>query len=193
MSKIRVFSSLLKPWVTELTLQLQGTLVVATRGPDHLPKEDVAKDLVRAYRATILNNARALGPENTFQRDGSGIPPTEAVRLFLKSTDHLNYHWLQHFKLGAEVVGYLHPNPRIRDFWIGFYNKLCDDGHHNPETKEQMLARLKNDGPANTRADAKPCEICGYRVLYTHTDAAGCPHFRCENCAEGRVLDAAVR
>lgn len=184
MSGERVHEHLLKSWVRELTLQVQGTLIVATRGPDGLPKEDVSKELVRAFRATILNNAKRLSPENTFQRDGSGVTDAETVKRFLKSTDHLNYHWLMHFKHAAEVVGYLHPNPKVREFWIGFYNKLCDDGHHNPESKEQMLERLKHDGYSEYTPSKHPCKICGMRMLYTLTDQLGNVHYRCENCAE---------
>lgn len=193
MSGERVHEHLLKPWVRALTLQMQGTLIVATRGPDGLPKEDVSKELVRAFRATILNNAKKWSPENTFQRDGSGVTDKETVKKFLKSTDHLNYHWLMHFKHATEVVGYFHPNPDVRAFWNDFYLKLCDDAHHPPETKEQMVERLKNDGPTDMQAQVykrrddgavSPCPICGYRMFYTYTGTQSEAYHRCENCSK---------
>ena len=143
---IRKPKSVLRDWVTHLTLQMQGTLLCAMRGPDGANKHDPAKALIRGLRAVITVNARKLGPNNSFAGDGSGIATPEEVTAFFKSTDHYVYHWFNHFMHAAEVIGYMHPDERIAVFWRAVYLRACDDMHVNPETKEQMCHRLRADG-----------------------------------------------
>jgi hypothetical protein len=136
----------LKSWVKQLTLQMQGTLLCAMRGPDGSAKNDPAKKLVRAFRAVLTHNALPLGPNNSFAGDGSGVPAPGDVHEFFASIDQYQHHWYMHFMHAAEIVGYCHPDQRIKNFWKDFYERCCWDAHVNPETKEQMLERLKGDG-----------------------------------------------
>lgn len=136
----------LKDWVLDLKLQMQGTLLCAMRGPDGSAKNDPAKALVRAFRAVITNNALPLGPKNTFAGDGTGVADKEDVEAFFASIDQYQHHWYNHFFHAAEIVGYCHPDPVVAKFWLNFYYRCCHDAHLNPETKEQLVNRLKGDG-----------------------------------------------
>lgn len=136
----------LKEWVHDLTLQMQGTLLCAMRGPDGLPKEGAHKEIVRAFRAVLTNNAKSLGPDNTFAGDGSGTTSQEAVEAFFVSTDEQPHHWRMHLIHAAEIVGYFHPDERVANFWRHFYIKACMDMHVDPETKEKLSTRLCGDG-----------------------------------------------
>jgi hypothetical protein len=138
--------SVLRHWVHELTLQMQGTLVCAIRGPDGVHKHDPCKPLVRALRAVILNNARRLGPNNSFAGDGSGVCEQREVDLFFESVDQYPHHWRAHFLHAAEVVGYMHPDKEIRDFWLRTYTMMVMDMHLHCESRQEMLHRLRGDG-----------------------------------------------
>jgi hypothetical protein len=138
--------SVLRDWVLDLTLQMQGTLLCAMRGPDGLPKEGPYKEFVRAFRAVLTNNALPLGPKNTFAGDGSGLVTTEYVDHFFKSIDQYPLHWYLHFIHAAEIVGYFHPDKKIAKFWLDFYYRACSNLHLNPETKETMSQRLRGNG-----------------------------------------------
>lgn len=69
-------TSILRPWVETLTLQQQGTLLCAIRGPDGEAKEAATKSVIRALRACVLKNARNLSNSDNsdkFLGDGSGV------------------------------------------------------------------------------------------------------------------------
>ena len=136
----------LRDWVLELPLQMQGTLLCAMRGPDGSPKNAPAKNLVRAFRAVLTNNALPLGLKNTFAGDGSGITSESEIEAFFASIDQYQHHWYNHFFHAAEIVGYCHPDQQIRQFWKNFYERCCRDAHLNPETELQLRNRLKGNG-----------------------------------------------
>lgn len=136
----------LKDWVMDLTLQMQGTLLCAMRGPDGSPKNDPAKTLVRAFRAVLTNNAKPLGPKNVFAGDGSGVCTQAEVDAYFATIDQYQHHWYNHFFHAAEIIGYYHPDPVIAGFWLTFYERCCEEEHLNPETKEQLARRLRGNG-----------------------------------------------
>lgn len=145
-NEVRESKSVLKSWVLDLTLQQQGTLLCAIRGPDGVHKHDPVKKLVRAFRAVVMNNAKKLGPENSFAGDGSGLCSPHEVDVFFESIDQYPHHFALHFLHAAEIVGYMHPDPVIARFWLGFYTMMVMDLHLHVESKEEMLYRLRGDG-----------------------------------------------
>ena len=157
--------SLLKPWVTALTIQAQGTLVSALRGPDGANKNGHAKALVRAFRATVVNNAKEPGPDDVYMGDGTGVCKQDEVEFFFEGVDQYQHHWYLHFIHAAEIVGYMHPNDEIREFWVGFYQRAVDDLHLSPEHMDVMLARLRRDGSIVDAGEVGPCDVCGYSKL----------------------------
>lgn len=181
--------SVLKPWVSDLTLQMQGTLLTAVRGPDNEEKHSPTKQVVRALRAVILNNAKTLGLDDVFMGDGSGEPTSEQADAFFASWDQCPLHWLFHFLHAAEIVGYCHPNPRIRDFWLAFYRRAVDALHLEPESKETMLKRLRHDG---NQEPSGPCRICFHTVAVPANDAARTWR-RCANCLSIDIAPSPVK
>ena len=167
------YVSLLRPWVTTLTMQAQGTLLCAIRGPDGFPNDNPVKAVVRALRATIVNNAKDVGPDDVFMGDGTGVCLEEDVNLFFDSVDEHHHHWYVHFVHAAEVVGYTHPNDEIRRFWNSFYERAVEDLHLSPETMDVMLERLRRDGALAEAGELGPCSVCGYgklvHVLFTES------------------------
>ena len=157
--------SVLKPWVTALTIQMQGTLVCALRGPDGVPRNDPAKALVRALRATVVNNAKGLGPDDVFMGDGTGVCKPEEVELFFDNVDQYQHHWYLHFIHAAEIIGYTHPSDEIRRFWAAFYERAVEDLHLSPEDMDVMLRRLRKDGMIVDAGELGPCNVCGHRTL----------------------------
>jgi len=195
--------SLLKPWVTALTIQAQGCLVCALRGPDAAHRDDPARALVRALRATVVCNAKDVGPDDVFMGDGTGVCAKDEVDLFFESVDQQPHHWYLHFVHAAEIVGYMHPNDEIRSFWGGFYARAVDGLHLSPEALEVMLQRLRRDGAVVDAPELGPCDVCGHdQVVYVRfteslrvklgrpdhgQDRAGL----CANCLTPRVARSA--
>lgn len=130
--------SVLKEWVFNLPYRMQSVLMSALRGCDTARKDDNSKYLSRALRGILLNNA---DPTNTFIV-GDGVPEEKYVTAFLWDVDSYPVHFIMHLSHAAEIVGYKHPEGRLRTWWLDFYSKVVKGLHLNPETEDQLDIRL---------------------------------------------------
>lgn len=150
-------TSVLQPWLSNIPLREQGVLVITLRGPDGVPKEHGAKNIVRAIRGCIMvpgaTGAPLLPgqnlPDDSFMQmyrighvdEG---PWQEATLAFFRAWDELNVHFLFHLLHAAAVLGIRHPESRVRTRWWDFYCRGMRKAHVNPETPEQLMDRLKD-------------------------------------------------
>lgn len=142
-------------WCMDLSLQQQSVLLLASRGPDGIPKSHPCKDVQRAYRGTVLVAGRYgrllyLGEAaDTFmsmdlianQREWARV-----VKAFFHEVDSLPLHFVMHLLHGAEILGYKHPDWIIRERWSHFYQEGVRELHLAVETEDQMDARLADWG-----------------------------------------------
>lgn len=134
---------ILHSWVQGLGLRHQGALLTAVRGCDTAPKNDASKKLVRCFRETILR-AHCGDPAKaaTFIETVNQDVLVKRFEDFRKDLDHYPHHYVAHLMHAIEIVGYKHPNPETRRPWHNMYLRLCKDLHVNPETENQLDARL---------------------------------------------------
>lgn len=150
-------TSVLQDWVMSITLRQQGVLVLALRGPDGIAKEDVAKPIIRALRALVMNSGREGRPmtmgvvwrDDPFMQTtaigATDITPwLQVVNAFYGSIDQYNIHFLQHLWHAYAVVGIHHPNMMIRDRCWGFYLRGVKALHMHPESPEEITWRLRD-------------------------------------------------
>ena len=130
--------SVLQPWVFELPHRMQSVLMSSLRGCDTARKDDHSKFIQRGLRGVVLRNA---DPSNTFITD-SGIPSDGHTSEFLWEIDCYPMHYVMHTAHAAEIIGYKHPDHRIREWWLGFYKKVAKGLHLNRETEKQLGVRL---------------------------------------------------
>jgi hypothetical protein len=152
-------NSVLQDWVMGLGLRHQGVLLTAVRGCDTAPKQDPSKDLARALRGLFLNchcgdPARA----KTFIEAVPGEELTRRFEAFRKNCDHYPLHYVMHVLHTIQIIGHYHPNLAMRALTQGFYQKFCKALHLNPETKEQLDARLNADEETFAKLD-RMCEL----------------------------------
>jgi len=137
-------SSSLRRWVEEIPWMQQGVLFSATRSSDlRFGEEDSSKIVVRGYRNVILKRACNVG-------SFLGKIPTkeqllEAMKDFSSQYGLYPSHFVTHLMHAAEIIGYQHPDQEIRQIWGDFYFSICNEMHVNPETREQMTNRLKDN------------------------------------------------
>ena len=138
-------STVIRPWVSELTWKQQGVLLCACRGVDGFPKEHVSKPLTRAYRQTLM-----LCADMDSAATGSAFMSTKPLDPKLVD-DFMNHqldsypmHWLLHFTHAVEIIGYKHPDPDVRMFWISLYLRIVKALHMHPETEKEMDHRLRD-------------------------------------------------
>jgi hypothetical protein len=147
----------------------QTVLLTAIRGPDGLPKYGCVKMLLRWYRRCVLLSAMDGNVlENPYDNNGGsftgpsitisspGVPDSKNGRLiykwepdmhsivdeYLRSLDAIPHHFQMHFMHAVEILGYKHPDTRIRIWWNDVYLRLVNDMHVHPETCQEMDERL---------------------------------------------------
>lgn len=151
-------------WTHDLRLMQQTVLLTAIRGPDGVAKYHPSKYLVRWYRRCVLLGAldqniftrpdepgggSFTGP--SFSADDVGnysdwrIGMADRVDAYLRSLDEVQHHFQLHFLHGTEILGYKHPDPFIRAWWLWLYHTLVADMHLAPETEKQLDFRLGDD------------------------------------------------
>lgn len=150
-------TSVVQPWVSELPMMQQTVLLTAVRGPDGLPKYHPTKFVLRWYRRCILLSALdgvvLSDPisDNGGSFTGPSVPKDTAhwpagmdnrITEYLRSLDEVPHHFQMHLMHAVEILGYKHPEPRIRDWWCRVYHRLVHDMHLWPETEEQLDDRL---------------------------------------------------
>ncbi len=152
--------SVLQPWVETISMMQQSVLLAAIRGPDGQPKYGGgAKMLLRWFRRCVLLSAMdgAVLSDPITPNGGSFTGPSLEgpddmdpwedrmqvhVHDYLRQVDMLPHHYQMHFMHAAEILGYKHPEHRIRFFWNALYVRLVHELHTWPETEEQMDDRL---------------------------------------------------
>lgn len=141
-------------WMATLPLQQQSVLLLAARGPDGIGKSHPCKEIVRAYRGTVLVAAK-LGRCLNWGEHGDGFMSLrdfatyrwgQQVDEFFESHDSLPHHYLMHLYHGAQILGYHHFDAYFRERWFGFYERACSDLHMAVETCEEMDERLNDWG-----------------------------------------------
>ena len=162
-------TSVLQPWVEELTMMKQTVLLSAIRGPDGVEKYDPSKLLLRWYRRCVLRSALLrggtidnpydqlvggsfMGPSITLPADRVELWPemmqVDVVGSYLRVLDMIPHHFQLHLLHGAEIIGYKHPVPLIRGWWHRTYLRLVSDMHLFPETEGHLDLRLGDDREA---------------------------------------------
>lgn len=148
----RIVVSVQPEWCLLLPVQQQSVLLIAARGPDGINKLHPCKAVHRAYRACILVAARKGRMLQWGESTGDSFMSlasfsnknswAEDVDDFFRGVDSLPHHYYQHLMLGAEILGYKHPDSRFRERWYGFYLRCVENLHLNPETEEEINSRL---------------------------------------------------
>lgn len=150
-------------WMTFLPLQMQSVLLLAARGPDGVAKYHPCKNVVRAYRGTVLVAAARKRTLDFGEKADSFMSLdrfaeeslwAEDCKMFFDVIDELPHHYLMHLMHGAEILGYKHPDVRFGNRWIKFYYQMCEDMHLPPEAEVELNLRL-NDifGPEREAGD----------------------------------------
>lgn len=148
MSKSKLKESVLHDWVCTLTFQMQALLLTAMRGPDENNKFNAAKEIVRYLRGVVIKPAADWTGrnDNDFMNGEYVLYFENSVDNFWKDHDEYPHHFIMHLVHCAQVVGYKHPEIRIRRYWLAFYQQACDAFHMRPETENAMDARLNDFG-----------------------------------------------
>lgn len=150
MPKTKIIESALHEWVHELTFQQQALLMTGMRGPDENNKYNIAKGIVRYLRGAICKpagNWSGLNDNDFMWGDYKGPNGFDYyAEKFWQDHDEYPHHFIMHLVHCAEIIGYKHPDHKIRGYWGGFYTEACWAFHMSPETESNMDRRLNDFG-----------------------------------------------
>lgn len=159
--------TVMQRWTNSLPRMQQTVLITGIRGPDGIAKYGDVKNLLRWYRRCVLvsalDNCTLTDPYDT--RGGSFTGPSIATPNgfpegkqfgtlewepamnkvageYLKVQDALPFHFQMHLMHASEILGYKHPDQRIRSWWNNFYVRLVDSMHLHREEQWEMDKRL---------------------------------------------------
>lgn len=139
-------TSWLRPWVMELNLREQGTLVTGVRGCDLAPKlplDSIERQLTSYLRWLVgvpFDEREVDSTPGCFMR---AMPPSREWKP--SELEHYPLHWYVHLMHAYEIVAYRHPEYAHSLYCRDIYFKLVHGLHLNPELMEQMTARLSED------------------------------------------------
>ena len=147
----------MQDWTSTISHRQQGVMVMALRGPDGLPKESGCKNVIRSFRASVMNSGDtkkplALGEALLSKYDkymtmeflSIEFKWKEVCEAFVSDIDTYNIHFLQHFLHAAMVVAFNHPNETMRARWEYCANRIAKKLHIHLETKEEFTHRLRD-------------------------------------------------
>ena len=125
-----------KTWLFALPWKMQTVVNQGLRAPDtHLCIN--VKNLARWMRSVILNNA---DNDHAFMCRKKDLPVFEDLH---NEINYCSVHFATHFLYSLEIIGYKHPNKKVRDIAFGYYFNLIEGCYHfNLETETELDIRL---------------------------------------------------
>lgn len=132
--------SVLQPWLEQIPLRMQSTLLLGLRGPDtHVaPNIKLIGRWLRglAFKPGNPNNVlefMALEPPQRITEKG----PTA------KELEFCTQHYYSHLMHALEVVAYRHPDEETATHAFVLFVDMCELMHLEFETREQFNDRLR--------------------------------------------------
>lgn len=142
--------SVLQPWVEDLPLRFQGTLLTAVRGCDLEPKlwtktgvsYSPGRRLTAFIRFCFMNPA---DPREIDVEEGAFLMSTPPDPFKPSEFGHLPQHWYSHVMHALEIIGYHHPNFDLKVTSKYLYEKMVSNLHLTMESEGQQWNRLVED------------------------------------------------
>lgn len=146
--------SVLQDWLADCSLRKQSAVLLAMRGPDGVPRESSAKNVIRHLRAVVMHEALNEKPDvhgatwydGRFMRCDhfdDDFRWENMVNGFLNEIDMYPVHFVQHLMLATAVVANHHADELIANRFDKLYTDLCSKfsaAPLTPDTLDTMLA-----------------------------------------------------
>ncbi len=108
--------------------------------------------LISAFDKCVLMNPVDERGGNFTGPFPSGKSFDDLTSDYLNDVDSVPHHFHMHLTHAAEILGYKHPEPLIRNGWNIFYIKAVRDAHLRPESLSELDYRLGDNQDQWTKA-----------------------------------------
>lgn len=136
--------SVLQDWVMELSLREQGTLLTAVRGCDLVPKYPL-DSAERIITSCIRGAFMVPADEREVDAEIGCFMSAKIPQFKWSALGHYPQHWISHILHAIEVLGWQHPDTKVRAKWHCIYLDGCKSLHVSPETYGMYKCRMLED------------------------------------------------
>ncbi len=132
-------------------------------GPSYVLDAEINELYTDHYRHSVVNSEVPKSMADfaeSIKADLTTSWPITMMRfakVFMDDIDMYPHHYVQHLKDAAQVMGYKHPDEKIRGYWNSFYRMYCKEIALVPEDQGFMDKRLddfKNKKKVNDEQQA---------------------------------------
>lgn len=131
-------SSVLQPWLENIPIRMQSTLLLGLRGPDTHACPNV-KIICRWLRGLAFKPGN---PDNCREFMGDAPERIREKSVVAKELEFCSQHFYSHLMHALEVVAYRHPYLSVASLAFGLFEDMCVLMHLPPESAEKFEARL---------------------------------------------------
>jgi hypothetical protein len=134
-------NSVVQEWLgnDNISWKQQTVVLSCLRGCDGQTKEDLSKKLVRRIRSVVLYNAGNV--DTPFMIEDMNL---NEVKMIGANCDKYPIHFYMHALFACEIIGFKHPDEKIRKWFNEAYYILVHALHLKPETEEECDFRLQD-------------------------------------------------
>lgn len=148
--------SVLQPWLEEIPIRMQSTLLLSLRGPDTHRASEIKK--VQRWMRGLAFKPGNPANVTEFMTDIADVPMLNEKNALARELEFCTQHFYSHLMHGLEVIGYRHPNRVVANVAYKLYLSMANLMHLEDETSKDFELRLKQiewpGGQPNTFEEA---------------------------------------
>lgn len=133
--------TVLQPWLEEIPIRMQSTLLLSLRGPDTHRAPEIKK--VQRWMRGLTFKPGNPANVTEFMTSTADLPKLEEKGPLARELEFCTQHFYSHLMHGLEVIAYRYPDGGIRAEAWGLFNGMCDLFHLKRESWENFEARLE--------------------------------------------------
>ena len=130
--------SVLQPWLEQLPIRMQSTLILSLRGPDTHACPGI-KSIQRWMRGLTFKPGN---PDNTKEFMHYDPAPITEKNPAAKELEFCTQHFYSHLLHGLEVLAYRHPLAIVRAMAFDRFHAMCGLMHLDVESRHDFELRL---------------------------------------------------
>ncbi len=133
--------TVLQPWLEEIPIRMQSTLLLSLRGPDTHRAPEIKK-VQRWMRSLAF---RPGNPANVkeFMTDINDVPVLQEKNDLARELEFCTQHFYSHLMHGLEVIAYRHPDEAVSTRAGFLFHGMSHLMHLDPECEEDFEHRLR--------------------------------------------------
>lgn len=133
---------ILHGWILTLPLQMQFTLLLAIRQFDLADSCDSSRIIIHEYRKLILKEFNPTTPVEELNSETQDRDFRKAILKWINDLNKYNLNFINAIMQSSAIIGYKHPEVKIRRKWFDIYTKIAQRLNIHIETENDLNIRF---------------------------------------------------